>query len=448
MRRRITQALQSWKASPERKPLLLFGARQVGKTYALRDLGARHYESVAFVDFARDPQAADVFEGSLQPHDLLARLEAYLKMDVTPGRTLIILDEVQLCERALTSLKYLCDEAPEHHVAAAGSLLGVKLRRDRALFPVGKVDMMALHPLSFDEYLDARGEGRLAALIQAALAENEALGLHERALELYREYLLVGGMPEVVGKFVSAEAADALERARATQLEIDQAYLADIAKYAPAAEMPRVAEAWASVPSQLAKENHKFQYRTVRSGGRASQYASAVDWLVATGTVSKCTRVEEGVAPLTTFEDPSAFKLYKADTGLLGASFQARPDDLLPSDDKASRFRGGMAENYVMQQLASRDVRPHYWGTSSRAEVEFIARDKNGEVVPIEVKSGTNVRSSSLATYRRAYEPPYAVRVSARNFGFEGGVRSVPLYAACYLADELVSDGPMSGFMG
>lgn len=448
MRRRITQSLLDWKGSSNRKPLLLFGARQVGKTYTLRDFGAQSYEDVAFIDFARDPQAADVFEGPLHPCDLLPRLEAYLRMDIVPGRTLILLDEVQLCERALTSLKYFCDEAPEHHVAAAGSLLGVKLRRDRALFPVGKVDMMALHPLSFDEYLDARGEGRLATLIQSALAENRALSLHERALELYREYLLVGGMPEVVERFVSAEAAGALELVRATQLEIDQAYLADIAKYAPTAEMPRIVEAWSSVPSQLAKENHKFQYKTVRSGGRASRYESAVAWLVATGTVSRCTRVGEGVAPLVTFEDPSAFKLYKADTGLLGASFQARPDDLLPSDDKASRFRGGMAENYVMQQLASRDVRPHYWGTSSRAEVEFVVRDKNGEVMPIEVKSGVNVRSSSLATYCRAYEPRYAVRVSARNFGLEGGVRSVPLYAACYLADELVSDGPMSGFMG
>ena len=449
MERRITRALLDWKDSPSRKPLLLFGARQVGKTYTLRELGHTAYESVAFVDFVRDTWAAPVFEGSLDPHVLVPQLSAYLGMDILPGKTLLVLDEIQLCERALTALKYFCDDAPEYHVAAAGSLLGVKLRRDQSLFPVGKVDMMALHPMSFDEYLAARGEGRLAALIKEALAANQSFGLHERALELYREYLLVGGMPEVVASFVGAGAVPgALDLVRSRQLEIDRAYLADIAKYAPMGEMPRVSEVWASVPSQLAKENRKFQYKTIRTGARANQYESAIAWLVSTGTVQRCYRVGEGVAPLTTFENLSSFKLYKADTGLLAASYQALPVDVMPHDDKAARFRGGMAENYVMQQFVSRDVLPHYWGTASRAEVEFVERDRNGEVVPIEVKSGSNVRSSSLGVYRRSYGPAYAVRVSARNFGFEDGVRSIPLYAACYFADELMSAGSMASFVG
>lgn len=449
MDRRITQALYDWKASSSRKPLLLFGARQVGKTYALRDFGTRAYESVAFVDFARDAAAADVFEGSLDPHALIAQLAAHLRMDILPEKTLVVLDEVQLCERALTALKYFCDDAPEYHLAAAGSLLGVKLRRDQALFPVGKVDAMTLHPMSFDEYLGARDEGRLAALIREALAANRSLGLHERALELYREYLLVGGMPEAVASFVDAGAAPGtLDLVRTKQLEIDRAYLADIAKYAPTDEMPRISEVWSSVPSQLAKENHKFQYKAIRTGARAAQYEGAIAWLVSTGTVQRCYRVGEGVAPLASFEDLGSFKLYKADTGLLAASYQALPMDVTPRDDKAARFRGGMAENYVMQQLVSRDVLPHYWGTASRAEVEFVERDRSGEVIPIEVKSGTNVRSSSLGVYRRAYEPAYAVRVSARNFGFEEGVRSVPLYAVCYLADEFMSAGAMAAFVG
>lgn len=449
MERRIFAALQDWKTSPSRKPLLLFGARQVGKTYALRDFGARLYENVAFIDFARDARAADIFEGSLDPQALVAQIGAYLRMDIDPAKTLIVFDEVQLCERALTALKYFCDDAPTYHVAAAGSLLGVKLRREQALFPVGKVDMLALHPLGFDEFLAALGEGRLAALIQESLATNQSLGLHERALELYREYLLVGGMPEVVDAFVSSGAGPApLDHVRSKQLEIDQAYLADIAKYAPIGDMPRISEAWASVPAQLAKENRKFQYKAIRSGARASQYEGALAWLVSTGTVTRCFRVGEGTAPLATFEDRASFKLYKVDTGLLSASYQALPEDVQPSDDKAARFRGALAENYVMQQLVSHDVLPHYWGTASRAEVEFVVRDREGNVVPIEVKSGTNVRSSSLGVYRRAYEPRYAVRISTRNFGFEGGIRSVPLYAACYLADELMGAGPMAGFVG
>lgn len=440
MKRNVSHRLEQWKTSPDRKPLLLFGARQVGKTYSLRHFGAQAYENVAYVDFARDTEAASIFEGSLNPANLISQLGAYLRMDILPGRTLIVLDEVQLCERALTALKYFCDEAPEQHVIAAGSLLGVRLRRERSLFPVGKVDMLTLHPMSFDEYLTARGEERLSGLIAGALSANERFSLHARAMDLYREYLLVGGMPEVVAGFVgtvqdNVQGAYALAQRR--QLEIEQAYLADIAKYAPSAEMPRISEAWRSVPGQLAKENHKFQYRAIRSGGRAGQYEASLAWLEATGTVVRCVRVSEAVAPLVSFADPGSFKLYMADTGLLSALYQAVPSDVRPEDNKAAHFRGSLAENYVMQQLSSRDVAPNYWGTPSKAEVEFVVRDAGGGIVPIEVKSGSNVRSTSLGAFCRAYDPLYSIRVSARNFGFEGDVRSVPLYAVCYLADEL-----------
>lgn len=448
MWRRISERLNQWKRSPTRKPLLLFGARQVGKTYALREFGSHNYEGVAYVDFARDPDAAPIFDGSLEPKHVVALLQAYLGMDILPGKTLIVLDEAQLCERALTSLKYFCDEAPEYHIAVAGSLLGVKFRRERSLFPVGKVDMLDLHPMDIEEFFAARGERRLMDEVAKAFERNAHFALHERAMELYREYLLVGGMPEPVATYIASTEAGArspLEAARTKQAEISLAYLADIAKYAPSSDMPRIAQAWESVPAQLAKENHKFQYKAIRSGARAQQYESALDWLLATGTVSKCTRVTEGIAPLAAFADPASFKLYQADTGLLAASFHATGSDVQPSDSKASRFRGSLAENYVMQQLVARDVTPYYWGVPSRAEVEFVTRDVAGNVIPIEVKSGTNVRSSSLATYARTYEPTYSVRISARNFGFEGGIRSVPLYAAGCLAKELESEGASGG---
>ena len=450
MERRLYQDLLVWKNKRSRKPLLLFGARQVGKTFLLKTFAARAYAQNAFIDFSRDSQAAALFAGSLKPKDIVRGLEAYLRMSITPDNTLIVLDEVQLCEEALTALKYFCEEAPEYHVVAAGSLLGVKLHRDRSLFPVGKVDLLSLQPLSFDEYLAARGEERLGELIALCLDEHAPCPLHERAIELYREYLLVGGMPEAVNAFLETwETGDisAYNVAREKQLAIDQAYLADIAKYAEPANMPRIIEAWQSIPRQLAKENHKFQYKTVRSGGRATWYEQAISWLGAAGITCCCTRVSEGVAPLETFVDPSAFKLYKVDTGLLSSSYHALPQDVLPQPDKAARFRGGLTENYVMQQLRSFMVQAYYWGTASTHEVEFIARDRSGSVIPIEVKSGRNVTSKSLKAYCDSYRPPYAVRLSTRNFGYEGNIRSIPLYAAPYLARGLLTNGPTLGFM-
>ena len=440
MDRLIDTKLVEWKDSPHRKPLLLFGARQVGKTYALERFGRERFEDYVHLDFSRTADAAAIFEGSLEPARLVAAMESYFRMSIFPERTLVILDEIQLCERALTSLKYFCEDAPEYCIATAGSLLGVKLR-EQGSFPVGKVDMVTLHPMSFEEYLWARGEERLGALIAECTERFEPCPLHERALDLMREYLLVGGMPSVVRRFVEGEGRsrqEAFADARDAQLEIDQAYVADIAKHAPSAEVPRILEAWHSIPAQLAKENHKFQYKAIRSGGRAALYENAVSWLAAAAVGTKCTRVSEPLPPLKAFEEAQAFKLYRADTGLLAASYEALPADVPPRNGKGARFRGALAESYVMQQLCSADVSPHYWGVPSKVEVDFIARDDQGAIVPIEVKSGANVRSNSLEAYRRKYDPPYVARLSTRNFGQEHFVKSIPLYAACFFAKEFV----------
>lgn len=445
MKRDIDSALAAWAKAPNRKPLLLLGARQVGKTYALRELGRTNFDEYVHLDFSRDVEASTLFDGSIDPKTLVARIEAFLDVGIHPGKTLLVFDEVQLCERALTSLKYFCEDAPELHVAAAGSLLGVKINRDRYSFPVGKVDTLTLHPLNFEEYLGARGATRLAAAIREHvehdLWQGNSFALHERALDYVREYLLVGGMPEVVKRFADAAdggTRDALEIARTLQRSIDQAYLADMTKYSTSSEAPNIFDAWRSVPNQLAKENHKFQYAKIRSGGRASRYETAIAWLEAAGIIVRCTQVTEGVAPLKMFENPSAFKLYLEDTGLLSAAYDALPDNLLPSNDKAARFRGGLAENYVLQQLVSRSSTPYYWGTPSKSEVEFVALDSQGRAIPIEVKSGNRVRSTSLTAYREKYQPPYVVRMSTRNFGFENDILSVPLYAACFFADSVL----------
>lgn len=438
--RTIDQRLRQWKESRARKPLVLLGARQVGKTYALKAFAAAEFGSIAYLDFSRDADARDLFESSLSPSDLVSSLEIYLHMTIDPSSTLIVFDEVQLCERALTSLKYFCDDAPRYYVAAAGSLLGVKINRGAYSFPVGKVDLLNMHPMDFEEYLYARGEHSLAKAIRSAYeTPDKPFALHERSMFLVREYELVGGMPEVVGEYISAGASGlaAFEAAARKQLEICTAYAADAVKYADESDAPRILAAWESLPRQLAKDNRKFQYKVIRSGARAMQYQNALDWLEASGIAMKCLRVSDGQAPLAAFAEDANFKLYGADTGLLARRFEADPSDILPSDNKAAGIRGALAENYVHQQLKARDASVYYWGTASRYEVEFIARKRTGEVVPIEVKSGDNVRSLSLGEYRRRYEPEVMYRISARNFGDANGIVSIPLYAAWLLAEQL-----------
>lgn len=441
MRRAISHKLQAWSESSHRKPLVIFGARQVGKTYAIKQLASDRYDSLAYIDFSRDAQAVALFDASLAPTELVPKLEVFLHTSINPDRTLIVFDEVQLCERALTSLKYFCDDAPQYHVVAAGSLLGVTLKRELYSFPVGKVDLLQLHPLSFEEFLWARGETRLADAIRDAYenAPDQAFALHDRAMQLVHEYELIGGMPEIVSAYVANDAPgiDAMESARNKQQEINVAYLADMAKYATPTETPRIMAVWNSIPQQLAKENHKFQYKLIKSGGRAAIYENAIAWLDAAGIIMRCTQVTEATAPLKTFENSSSFKIYTADVGLLSAQYEAIPQDLEPATDKAAGFRGGITENYVLQQLVASDSSVYYWGTTSKAEVEFIARAKQGDVIPIEVKSGRNVTARSLESFRERYHPPYLVRVNARNFGVGNGIRSIPLYAAWLLGEDL-----------
>lgn len=427
MKRKIEQKLLAWKASERRKPLVLNGARQVGKTYSVRAFAKEHYVNVLYVDFSAQKKICTLFDDDITPETLLPQLEVMTGVHVAAGETVIFFDEIQACPRALTSLKYFQERAPEQHVIAAGSLLGVALGREEYSFPVGKVDTLSMHPLDFEEYLWAHGETRLTQLIRSSFDKNSALGLHDYALGRYRKYLLVGGMPEAV----SASAANASpDSIRSIQQNIADAYVADMTKYASPLDSAKILNVWRSVPEQLAKENHKFQYATIASSARAFQYEAPINWLHAAGLVSFCYRVSEGCRPLRSFAERDFFKLYLVDVGLLAVLQGATVEDIEPTLGKGSRFRGGLAENYVMQQLVSLGREPFYWGTTSKSEVDFVIQEKTGEVVPVEVKSGENVSSRSLEAYRKAYNPPYVIRISARQFGYANGVRSVPLYAA------------------
>lgn len=433
MKRKITRRLDAWKSSDHRKPLVLMGARQVGKTYSVLDFGRANYANVLHADFAERPDLASLFTGSVEPERLVRLLGEYFYMRVEPETTLLFFDEVQRCPEAITSLKYFCESAPEYHVIAAGSLLGTTIRRRAGLFPVGKVDMLTMRPLDFEEYLWALGHENLADLIREASRDSRAFALHDRCMELYRRYLLVGGMPEPLSLWIEQGRMEGVRRAQAN---ISTGYLADITQYTEGLDGAMVLATWRSIPRQLAKDNTKFQYSVIRSGTRSKTYAPCIEWLKDAGLVEPVTHITDAVRPLEAFAEDSNFKLYLLDTGLLSYLYRARMEDVLPQGDKAAVFRGGLTENYVCQQLVAAGIKPYYWGVASKSEVEFVFETRGGRVVPVEVKSGKNVGAKSVRSFADKYEVPYVVKVTAKNFGFENGVRNLPLYAAFTLDED------------
>lgn len=433
LQRKIADKLMAWEQGADRKPLLLFGARQTGKTTSILAFGHENYQNVVYVDFVKQPALKTAFERSLDPQDILSTLGALLRCDINPEGTLLFLDEVQQCDEALSSLKYFRTDMPSLDIIAAGSLLGVHVAR-RTSFPVGYVDMLTMTPMDFEEFCWACNEKRAYNLVRDSYQALTSCPLHEHMLGLYHDYLLVGGMPEAV---VAHGAGSGLQAVRHIQHTIATAYVADMTKYATSADSAKILATWESLPSQLAKESGstKFMWRYVASGAKAERYDTALDWLVASGMVNKCTQVSDGQAPLKSFENPSSFKIYMADTGLLSEAYDALPTDFDGKDHRTARFRGGMAENYVMQQLVAAGATPYYWGMQSTYEVEFVL-GVGGAVIPVEVKSGRRVRSTSARRFVEKYGSPFLVRVSEKDFGSDGIVRSVPLYAV-----QLITEG-------
>mgnify|MGYP000884862415 CR=1 FL=1 len=426
MERNIVNRLLTWKNSPNRMPLLLQGARQVGKTYTLLTFGKEHYKNVAYFSMEESGDIPAVFERDLNPERIVRELSALSGVSILPDDTLIILDEIQASEKALTSLKYFAERAPQYHVVAAGSLLGVAMKREKFSFPVGKVDMLTLYPMDFEEFLWALDKKELCALIREAYDGFTPLSLHETAMDLYKTYLAVGGMPRVVQEYADKRDFDFVSAAQRT---LNNSYIADMAKYATPQETTRIMAAWGSVPAQLAKENHKFQYRVIKSGARAGEYEVALDWLSAAGMSHKCVRVTEGKYPLAAYAENETFKVYMVDTGLLCSKLDIAANVVVNTPISFDGFKGALTENYIMQALAVNGILPYYWSSPGKAEVDFVFQDRQGNVIPLEAKSAENVRSKSLRTFRDIYKPEYVFRVSARNFGFENGIKSVPLYA-------------------
>ena len=429
MERNIMKLLVEWREMRAgRMPLILHGVRQAGKTYILRELGERYFKDSVYVNFERMEAVAGFFEGELNPDRLIRLLEEYFARKIVPDETLIIFDEIQACERALTSLKYFQEEAPEYHIAAAGSLLGVAINREKYSFPVGKVVIKTLYPLSFDEFLRAMDQDYLVTLIREHydLRKEMPAVTHEELLLWYRRYLAVGGMPAAVKEYREQRSWINVPE---VQTMILNAYTADMAKYAGDSESTKIKNAFASMPAQLAKENKKFQYKLIRKGATAGLFGDSIAWLVFSGTVLQCDRVTRGEMPLAAFRDVSAFKLYLSDVGLLTA-FVNIPAENLIRNELSDLFRGALAENYVAQTLRAGGHQLYYWTSETpAAELDFVLQ-KEGKIMPVEVKSGKNTHARSLKHFRNLYQPEMAIRLSEKNFGLEEGVFAVPLYAA------------------
>lgn len=422
----IFNRLIEWKNKPDRMPLILHGARQVGKTYTALSFGKSHYKNTAYFNMEDSREINAIFDRDLDSDRIIRELSVKSGQTILKGDTLIIFDEIQACERALTSLKYFCENAPEYNIIATGSLLGVAINRERYSFPVGKVEMLTLYPLNFEEFLWALGEHLLCDMIQESYETFSPLTFHEKAMDLYKTYLVVGGMPKAVEEYVSKKDFNFVI---AAQKSLNDAYIADMARYASPTETTKIIAAWASVPAQLAKDNHKFQYKIIKSGARAYEYETPLDWLRVAGIINKCIKVTEGKMPLAVYADNASFKVYMMDTGLLCSKFDIAATVIVNSPPSFDGFKGALAENYIMQALIVNGFVPYYWESPGKAELDFLFQDRQGAIIPLEAKSAANVKSKSLMKYVSSYKPPYAIRVSAKNFGFENNIKSIPLYA-------------------
>ena len=428
MYRKITNFLEAWKKSQYRKPLILQGARQVGKTYSILEFGRTHYENVAYFNFETNPKLNETFDENISPDYLIPILSHIANQTIVKEKTLIVFDEVQLCERALTSLKYFCENAPDYHIIVAGSLLGVAVNRTKFSFPVGKVDIKTLYPMDMEEFMLALGQKDLVKRIQKCFNTNTPLpsALHDMAIELYRQYLVVGGMPECVMQF--AQTTDYI-LVRHTQDTILASYLNDMSKYNNLNEIKKTRLVYDNITVQLSKKNTRFQYKLIKKGGRASEFGNAIEWLCLSGIVSQVYKAEQIKKPLENYRNIDSFKIYVSDLGLLCAKKDLTATDILYMVDEINDFKGGMAENYANVQLTINGYNTYYWESERGAEVDFVIQ-RNGQLIPIEIKSADNTRAKSLRIYMNTYKPTYAIKLSTKNFGLEDNKKIVPLYAA------------------
>ena len=425
MERTLITKLVEWKEKANRKPLILKGVRQCGKTYLLKEFGKRHYESCAYFNFEENDALKTVFEKDYDTSRIVFELGLYWGKTIEPGKTLLILDEIQECGRAITAMKYFCENAPEYHVVCAGSLLGIALQKQLS-FPVGKVDFLTLYPMSFSEFLRAAGSETLADYVENfKKGDNLPEVIGEKLATILRQYYITGGMPEVVEVWCNTHS---IEQVEGVQQAIINSYELDFAKHAPTKDFPKLTAIWRSIPEQLAKENTKFIFSHVKKGWRSKDLEDALEWLIGAGLVYKVCKIEKPFIPLSSYADDTSFKLYMSDVGILRKLSKLPYEVVLDATPNYKEFKGSMTENYVLcELLKSVDDTAYYWSSGNTAEVDFIIQSGT-EIVPIEVKSERSVKARSLAEYRKKYTPKYSVKTSMKHETDGEEVLNIPLY--------------------
>ncbi len=427
--RHIINDLRDWRTKAKRKPLLIMGARQIGKTTAIRSFAESEFQEHLYLNFERQQDIHKFFTGTKDPERILADLSLVHGKEIVPNETLIILDEIQECRDALIALKYFNEERPEIAIIGAGSLLGLSIGNDRS-FPVGKVEFLDMYPLTFSEYL-AEADAKLHKTYLHFLEAEEIAAIEDAFFnplnELFKEYILIGGMPEVAAHYLQHRD---IEAAQKIQDEILRAYELDFVKQASKAGSAKIQRVWNSLPSQLARENKKFLYKVLKTGARAREYEEAVQWLIQAGLVYKIARVEKVGVPLKAYEDVAAFKLYVFETGLLLRLAGLNPQTYIDGNQLFTEFKGAIAENFVSQSLSRLYGRsPYYWTSGNKAEIDFVV-EQVGNCIPVEVKSGAATKAKSLIEFRKKYEPKLSVRVSNSNLELNKGLLNVPLFYA------------------
>ncbi len=424
MKRNIYKKLEEWKQSPRRKPLILDGARQVGKTYSLKHFG-KNYKNIVYLNFEKDEKLSQYFEGTLDPKQLLKILSIHSELMIEPAHTLLIFDEIQECPKALNSLKYFCEEANEFHIVAAGSLLGVKTAGEKG-FPVGKVNFLHMYPMTFFEFLSAKGQEQTRQFLEEystfAPIPNP---MHEKLIQLLKFYLFTGGMPEAVKEYVKTENLGVV---REIQSEILNSYERDFAKHAPPNEIMKITTVWTQIHRQLAKENKKFIFAAIRKSARGRDYEDAIQWLSDAGLIHKSYLVESPKFPLSAYADNNIFKIFLADVGLLGAQSNLSAKTIINGDLLFTEFKGALTENFVAQELiATKQKETYYWTSEGRAEVDFLIEEEQA-IYPLEVKAGPSQKKKSLLVYNERYSPAKLIRATTMNLKHDGDIYNYPLY--------------------
>lgn len=434
MKRSLYRNLLEWKSNQRRKPLLLQGARQVGKTWLINEFGKAEYKNYIYLNFEQTPNLKTLFSGELSPRKIVDNIGLFLGKKINSDNTLICFDEIQICPAALTSLKYFQELAPEFHIIAAGSLLGVSLGKTSS-FPVGKVNFLTLYPLSFSEYLDAVGENLLAE--QLLILETLPEILHEKMIELLKMYFFLGGMPEVVSDYIQNRD---IKEARKIQNDILKAYQRDFSKYTDPSQAIKVTEIWQSVPFQLAKENKKFTYNDVKNNARSSAYQQSIEWLKNAGLIHIVYQIRAAKLPISGYADYTKFKIYILDTGLLGALLNLSSDIILKPNELFLEYNGAFVENYTcLELLKTIEQDLFYWSSEREAEVDFVFQYENN-IYPLEVKSGLNRNTKSLRSYADKYQPKLLLRTSPRNFVKSEEFINIPLYGLMSIKSLFATD--------